>query len=153
MIRTRASRIIECPLAEVFAYMTDLAKLPQWLEGVREARHVSGDPNTVGSRVAHVNEFMGQTFESTFEVIRWEENRSLVFKVLSGPLRGESYETFTALGGSRTEVEIRVEGAVVAAFAGASWLAGRYAQRQLDKSLDNVKRLLENAARNDEVSR
>lgn len=147
MIEARAARTIERPLGEVFAYMTDLERLPDWLEGVKEARVLEGDPNAVGGRVAHVNDFMGQTFESTFEVIRWEPNKSLVFKVLSGPLRGESHETFTALGGSRTEVEIRVEGNVVAMFKGASWLAGRYAQRQLEKSLDKVKRRLESSAR------
>lgn len=143
MIKVRATRIIERPVEKVFEYMTDLGHLPEWLEGVKEARELEGNPCSVGGRVAHVNEFMGQTFESTFEVIRWETNHSLVFKVLSGPLRGESRQTFTSLGSRRTEVEITVDGHAVAMFSGASWLAGRVAQRQLDKSLDNVKRILE----------
>jgi uncharacterized membrane protein len=143
VIDVRASRDISRPLHEVFEYMAELDTLPMWLDGVKEARALTPDPRSPGALIEHVNEFMGQTFESRFEVVDWKDGECMIFKVLSGPLRGESRETFEALDERTTRVEIRVVGDVVGLFKAGRWLAGRAAQSQLDRSLDNVKALLE----------
>lgn len=143
MIDVRASREIARPLPEVFEYMADLGTLPLWLDGVKEAKSLSGDPREPGALICHTNEFMGQTFESRFEVVDWTDNECMVFRVLSGPLRGESRETFEAIDDETTRVEISVVGDVVGLFKAGRWIAGRAAQAQLDRSLDNVKEILE----------
>jgi uncharacterized membrane protein len=143
VIDVRAFREIARPLPEVFEYMADLDKLPLWLDGVKEAKSLEGNPREVGALIAHVNEFMGQTFESRFEVIDWQDNSCMIFRVLSGPLRGESRETFEAIDDETTQVSIEVVGDVVGLFKAGRWIAGRAAQAQLDRSLDNLKDLLE----------
>jgi len=143
VIDVRSSREITRALPEVFEFMADLDKLPLWLDGVKEAKSISGDPREVGALIAHENEFMGQTFESRFEVLDWQDNSCMIFRVLSGPLRGESRETFEAIDGQTTRVEIQVVGDVVGLFKAGRWIAGRAAQVQLDRSLDNLKELLE----------
>lgn len=145
MIDVRSSREIARPLSEVFAFMADLDKLPLWLDGVKEAKSLSGDPREPGALICHTNEFMGQAFESRFEVVDWKDNQCMVFRVLSGPLRGESREIFEAIDEETTFVEISVVGDVVGLFKAGRWIAGRAAQAQLDRSLDNLKALLEGA--------
>lgn len=130
------------PLSEVFEFMADLDKLPLWLDGCRRAWSPSGDPRRVGARVIHEDEFMGQTFEAHFDVVEWEDNSKMVFEAVSGPFRGRSEETFEAEGES-TRVQIRVTGEPAGFLKTVGWLAGRRAQRQIDSSLDNLKRLLE----------
>jgi uncharacterized protein YndB with AHSA1/START domain len=142
MIDVRAERLIERPLEEVFDFMGDLEQLPSWLEGCRKAWSVSGDPRVVGSRVAHEDEFMGKTFETQFDVVGWESNERMVFEAISGPMRGRSEETFWAEGDS-TLVEIHVTGTLSGPLKAAEFIARRAAQLQLDRSLDNLKKLLE----------
>lgn len=143
MIDVSSSREIGRPLGEVFEYMASLESLPEWLDGVTEAKALTENPREVGALIAHQNEFMGQTFESRFEVVDWQDNSCMIFRVLSGPLRGESRETFEAIDDDTTRVEIQVVGDVVGLFKAGRWIAGRAAQSQLDRSLDNVKALLE----------
>jgi uncharacterized membrane protein len=143
MIEVGASLHIDRPVEEVFSFITDLDTLPTWLEGVKEARSLSPDPTTPGARVAHVNEFMGQTFETTFEVLEWDEGSCAVFKVLSGPIRGESHQNFDELPDGGTRVSIRVTGDGTGFLKLGNFIAKRAAQRQLDRSLRNAKKILE----------
>jgi carbon monoxide dehydrogenase subunit G len=139
----RGSIDIARPRPEVFAFMTDLSELPRWLDGVREARPLSPDPTAVGSQVCHTNVFMGQTFQSVFEVLEWRQDEYTVFKVISGPLRGESRQRFDTLDGTGTRVTINVTGGGAGPLKLGNFLAKRAAQRQIDRSLVNVKALLE----------
>ena len=143
MINVSASTEISRPVDEVFSFMTDLRTLPQWLEGVREARALTADPKAVGARVAHVNEFMGQTFESTFETLEWQPCRSTVFRVLTGPLRGESRQRFEPLTDDRSRVSIEVTGDGTGVLKLCNFIAKRAAQRQVNRSLERAKELLE----------
>ena len=147
MIKVRGSIEIARPVEEVFAYMTDLDELPRWLDGVREARPLSPDTKAIGSQVCHTNEFMGTTFQSVFEVLEWEDNKSTVFKVISGPLRGQSTQRFEPLGPKSTRVTIEVDGDGTGPLKLGNFIAKRAAQRQVDRSLDNVKELLESPQR------
>lgn len=142
MIDVRSERFIDRPLEEVFELMGDLEQLPSWLEGCRRAWPVSGDPRSAGSRVAHEDEFMGQRFETEFDVVEWKPNELMVFEAVSGPMRGRSEEAFYEEAGG-TVVEIHVTGNLSGPLKAANWIAQRAAQRQLDKSLDNLKKLLE----------
>ena len=146
MINVQASIEIERPVEEVFAFMTDLEHLPSWLEGVKEARSLSADPTAPGARVTHVNEYLGQAFESTFEVLEWHDNSCTVFKVLSGPLRGESKQTFERLSDDATLVTIEVTGDGTGPLKVGNFLAKRAAQSRVDQSLSNAKELLEEGA-------
>jgi uncharacterized membrane protein len=143
MINVKGSVDIARPLDEVFAYMTRLDELPRWLDGVREARLLSPDPTAIGSRVCHTNEFMGKSFESVFEVAEWRDKERTVFKVISGPLRGKSTQRFEPIGAAATRVTIEVDGDGTGPLKLGNFIAKRAAQRQVDRSLENVKALLE----------
>lgn len=144
-MEVKAERLIERPLDEVFEFMADLDKLPQWLDGCKKAWSPSGDARQVGSRVVHEDEFMGRSFEAHFDVVEWEHNRRMVFEAVSGPFRGLSEEDFVA-DGDDTLVTIRVTGEPAGWLKAVGWMASRQAQVQLDRSLDNVKAVLEEGA-------
>ena len=126
--------------------MTRLDELPRWLDGVKEAKPLSPDPTAIGSQVCHTNEFMGATFESVFEVREWRDNECTVFEVISGPLRGQSTQRFEALGPDSTQVTIEVDGDGTGPLKLGNFIAKRAAQRQVDRSLENVKELLESSS-------
>lgn len=142
MVDVRGERLIDRPLPEVFEFMADLDKLPLWLDGCKKAWSPDGEARSVGAEVVHEDEVMGQTFEARFTVVEWEHHRRMVFEATSGPFRGLSEEDFLDEGDA-TRVAIRVTGEPTGFLKAAGFMAGRMAKAQLDRSLDNLKRVLE----------
>jgi carbon monoxide dehydrogenase subunit G len=144
MIEVRATELIDAPVDEAFAILTRVETLPEWLVGCREAWALSDDPYRVGGKVAHIDEVMGQSFEAHYEVVVWEPGERVVFKTLSGPFEGTSEESFLSEGDG-TRVEVVIKGELRGALRFGEWAARRVAQQQLDESLQNAARLMEEA--------
>ena len=142
MIDQSASEYIDRPVEDVFGFVSDLDALPRWLEGCKKAWSLSDDPTAVGARVAHLDEFMGKQFEAHFEVVEWVPNEKRVFEAISGPFRGRSEENFYEEDGG-TLIETRVRGNPVGALGLGSWIVGRTIKGQLERSLANLKEVLE----------
>jgi uncharacterized protein YndB with AHSA1/START domain len=133
---------IERPVEEVFAYMSKLDNVPEWLDGCKKVWELEGDSEAVGGKVAHLDEFMGREFEAHFEVLEWEPNKRMVFEAISGPFRGTSEETLEDQGDT-TIVTIRIKGDPAGFLKVLSFGAKRMAQQQIERSLDNLKEILE----------
>jgi len=147
VIQVSASEIIDAPVADVFHRMSRLETLPEWLVGCEKAWAVSDDPYRVGGRVSHIDSVMGQTFEAHYEVIEWEPNACFVFQTLSGgPFEGTSTMRFTPEGDESTRIEISISGRLKGAMSLGDWAARKVAQRQLSESVQNAKRLIEEAS-------
>ena len=143
MIEERASVAIDAPVEIVFEAMSRVESLPEWLVGCCEAWPVSDDPYRVGGRVGHIDEVMGQRFEAHYEVVEWEPGKRMLFKTVSGsPFKGTSEQSFETAG-EGTRVEIVVRGELRGAFRFGEWAARRVAKTQLEKSVANAKRMIE----------
>ncbi len=134
--------VIDRPIEEVFDFMSKLENVPLWLDGCKKVWVLEGDPEAVGGKVAHLDEFMGREFEAHFDVVEWEPNRRMVFEAVSGPFRGTSEELLEEDGGA-TLVTIRVKGDPSGFLKVLSFGAKRMAQQQIDRSLANLKGILE----------
>ena len=142
MIDVQGERLIARPCAEVFEFMADLDNLPSWLDGCKRAWSPDGEARRVGARVMHEDEFMGRRFEARFNVVEWEPDKRMVFEAVAGPFRGLSEEDFYDEGGA-TRVVIRVTGEPAGFLKVMGFMAGREAKAQLERSLDNLQRVLE----------
>src|SRR6266702_11904 len=79
MVKFETATHINRPLAEVFKYMADPTKLPEWNSIVEEAT-ASETPIRVGTTVQQRARFLGRKIESIFEVIELEPNKRFVQK-------------------------------------------------------------------------
>ncbi len=79
MVKFEISAHINRPLAEVFKYMADPTKLPEWNSIVEEAT-ASETPMRVGTRVQQRARFLGRKIEWTLEVTEHELNKRFVQK-------------------------------------------------------------------------
>jgi uncharacterized protein YndB with AHSA1/START domain len=78
---------IDRPVADVFAYVTDLSNEPAWHTDLLEARRVSEGPAGIGTRYeVRFKPFMGNS-EGTEEVIGFEPNRLQVVRGEVGTMR------------------------------------------------------------------
>lgn len=145
-IEASGSIQIDRPLHEVFALLTDLERLPEWLVGVCEAFPVEGPPDQVGSVVGHKNAMLGRTFESRYEVTVWEPNSRIASRAVKGPFSGTSEERFEETA-SGTLFSAKVSGNLKGPFKALDRAARRVAKKQLDTSLQSAKWLAESRSK------
>ena len=101
-MRTEHTVLIDRPPAEVFAYLTDVAKLPEWQSSASEAS-VEGEMR-LGAHVREVRTLLGRRGESTLEVTEYEPPRKFSLRVVSGPLPYEVQHTLLdENGGTRLD--------------------------------------------------
>jgi uncharacterized membrane protein len=130
---------IDRPVADVFAYVSDVRNLPTWQESADAAEWIDE-----GKRFSERRSFLGRTAKLELEVTAREENRFDVRSV-SGPVRFEIRHSF-AEAGNGTRLSVTAE----AKLGGALRLAGRMAQgqaeRQFHSDLERLKKILETDA-------
>jgi uncharacterized membrane protein len=139
-MQVERSIVVERPLDEVFAFVTDLANLPAWQPEVVEIR--CDGPIEIGARFTEVRTFLGKRFESTLEVTELDPPSRFAMRVVRGPVPIGVRHTFEPEG-SVTRVRIHGEGDEKRLRGLAAALVGRQAARRLERDLARLKAVLE----------
>lgn len=84
MIREEESIVIRRPIEEVFAFVADQTKAPQWQSGLLEVRRTTNGPLGIGTKHTAVRKFMGRRLEATNEYVVFEPNKEVTFKGTAG---------------------------------------------------------------------
>jgi uncharacterized protein YndB with AHSA1/START domain len=142
MIRFAFKESVDRPAEEVFAYLTDPDKLPEWQSMVSESRQDSPGPMDVGTRVTNVRNFLGRRIESQAEVTALEPSRRFDLRVVSGPVPFRISHTLESSEGTTT-INVEAEGEPGGFFKLAEPLVGRQAERQFKNDYATLKDLLE----------
>lgn len=142
MIREEHEIVVNRPVSEVFAYVTDVSNLAEWQGGVVEARQVSEGPVGVGTRFTEVRKFLGRRIESALEVTEHEPDRRFSLNVASGPVPFEVRHTFEAIDGG-TRIRVEGEGEPGGFFKMAEPLVARQAKRTFEHDFATLKDILE----------
>lgn len=141
MVKIEASGEIKRPLEEVFAYLTDPSKLPEWNSLVLEAKTEQPGPVRVGSKIRTVAKFLGRHIDSMAEVTELVPNKKFVQKATS-PFPIEITNSVEQMaGGTKVTVQAAIEPGGF--FKLAEPVLGRIAKKQMEAQLDTMKELLE----------
>jgi uncharacterized membrane protein len=129
---------------DVFAYITDISRHPEWQEGLVSATLESAGPVRVGSRVVHRRKLGLTTVATTSEITAFNPPEVVGFRGVDGPIRAEGSQRVERVGdGSRVsfEMEMRGHGLGVLMLP----MARRQASSQVAESHEKLKRILESA--------
>ncbi|HEX2110416.1 MAG TPA: SRPBCC family protein [Gaiellaceae bacterium] len=135
--------VIGRPAQEVFAYVSDLARHPEWQDKLLDATVEGEDPIRVGTRVKQTRRVGRGTRTFTLEVTEHDPPNRLAFQGIDGPVRPQGKITFEPLDGERTRYSAQLDfdghglGVLLAP------LVRRDARRQLPESLQRLKQRLE----------
>ena len=140
MITVEHTVEIDRPIDEVFAYLTDLERLPEWQASVSEVQ-VDG-PVEPGSRFRDVREFMGRRAASTLEVTELEPPRRFSLRVAEGPIRYEIDHRLEERG-QRTSVTFSGRGDTARVPRLMRGMVERAVRRQLASDAESLKQALE----------
>ena len=117
---------------EVFAYLTDVANLPEWQSGVKSAAIEDG-------KIVETRSFLGKEMRTTLEIVASESPRLFTLKALDGPVRFTvTHELEPAARGTRLTVVAEGD---VPGFA--SGIVAQQAKRQFSKDFARLKEILE----------
>ncbi len=141
-IREELSVVIERPVEEVFAFVTDPENEPLWQSTSLETERTSGGPVGVGSTFRNTSKFLGHRVESAYEVTEMETPRKQCVKIVSGPIPGSGCYLFEpAEDGTRFTQKFDAE--VGGFFRLAEPLVARAIRRQFDADMATLKDVLE----------
>src|SRR5215217_6875783 len=123
MIKIEHSVVVDRPVEDVFAYATDVSKVPEWQTSALEAR-VDG-PMQAGATGAIVRKFLGRRIEST-----------------SGPVQFHVHQTYESEGAG-ARINIVMEGQPGGFFRLAEPLVERAIRREMEANFATLKDILE----------
>jgi len=142
MAKLEQSVVINRPIEEVFAFVSDFEKSPQWMSELVEAKQTSEGPVGVGTTYTAVANPLGRRAESTQEVVEYELNRKFAYKSTSGPVASKDNYTFESVAGG-TKVTRAIEAEMGGFFKLAEPLVVRMMRRQFETNFAILKDLLE----------
>jgi uncharacterized protein YndB with AHSA1/START domain len=140
VVKVEHSVEIERPAEEVFAWLTDLGRLPEWQASVIESR--AEGPLGEGSRIRERRRLLGHEAETELEVETFEPGRRLALSTLRGPIDLSVDHVLEEVDG-RTTLHVTAEARPggVLRFAGPA-MAAR-ARHELRRDFGRLKELLE----------
>ncbi|MBA3383240.1 MAG: SRPBCC family protein [Actinobacteria bacterium] len=140
MIEVEHTVEIDRPAEEVFEYLTDVSRLPEWQSSAVSAE-LDGALRK-GARVREARTFMGRRAASTLEVTEYEPPRRFSLRVVEGPIRYSVEHALEALDG-RTRVTFVGRGETRGVPRLMQGAVRRAVERQFVKDLEALKRTLE----------
>jgi uncharacterized membrane protein len=138
------SIVIDRPISEVFAFVTDQRNTPRWQAGLVEVQPLTDGAPRVGTRHAFVRSFLGRRLEAINEYVAYETDKLVTFKTITGPEVEASY-LFEPDAGS-TRLTSRVALRAAGPFAGlVQPIMAAGLRREMKAALPALKALLEAA--------
>jgi uncharacterized membrane protein len=103
------SREIFCPLEDVFAYVSDLTRAPEWWPNLSEVRRLDGDgPIGVGTRFSFTYNMFGRHFPGEATLTEFVPNERGVLEA-HGQIHAVIKNDYRATAKSRTRVTVIIE--------------------------------------------
>lgn len=142
MFSVEQSVVINRPVGEVFAYVSDVERWDEWAAEIVEAKKTSEGPVGAGTTFSAVIKMLGRRMENEHEVTEYEPNSRFGIRVTSGPVSGEGGLSFESVNPG-TKVTMAIEAETGGFFKLAEPLVARQANRQYETNLATMKDLLE----------
>jgi uncharacterized protein YndB with AHSA1/START domain len=141
MIKEERTVVIDRPIEEVFAYVTDQTNTPNWQASLVDVQRTTPGPIGVGTKHTFVRNFMGRRMEADNEYVAFEPDRLVTFRTTSGPPLVASYLFEAVPDGTRLTSRVELQGAGL--FGLLEPVIGASLRREMKAALPALKALLE----------
>ena len=136
------------PPGEVFAYVADPSRLPEWQESVVSARVEGGGPPAEGSKATTIRRIGPREQTMTMEMTSISPPTNWAIRGIDGPVRGIVNGTVESVDDgprSRVTIELDFEGHGLGKLL-VPLVVRRQAQKELPNNLQILKERLESGA-------
>jgi len=133
---------IDRPVGEVFDYLTDVSRLPEW-QASAETAELEGTL-AEGARIREVRTFLGRRAASTLEVTEYDPPSRFSLHVVEGPIEYAVEHALEAVD-DRTRITFVGRGETRRVPRLMHGAVRRAVERQFVKDLETLKRTLESS--------
>lgn len=144
-MRLESAVEIDRPADEVFAVVSDFSRNPEWQGGMKSAQWTTEPPLRVGSTYEQVARFLGRDVVTTFEVVGYEEGRSVTIESRQSSFPITVTRAVESLGPDRSRVSAVITGRPGRFFRLFGPLLRMMAERSVRQDYQRLRRLLESA--------
>ena len=141
-VEVETSIVVNRPLEEVFAFISDFENENQWSSAVSSAKYLEGGPGKVGSTVRFVANFLSRDIESISKTRSHEPNHKIDFELIKGTVTGKGWRKVEAVGNA-TQVTQRFNFEFGGLFRAVKFILKPTLQKQLDGDFKKLKAVLE----------
>ena len=142
-MRLSATREIERPAEDVFAFFADASNNPRWQKGQVSCEWVTPPPVEVGSIYQQEARFLGRRVLTRFEVVEYIPGRVIAINSVESSFPIRVRRTVEPLGSSRSRVTTDIKGDPGGFFRIVGPMLGWLAQHSVDADYDRLKQLLD----------
>jgi len=144
MTRHTASIVIDRSAVEVFYFMDDIAREPEWQPGLRVAEQDPPGPSKVGTRKRYVSRAFGREIANTYVVTEIDPGRRIVTETTPDSAIEARYEIVIEPEGISSRVLLTMDASPKGALklTPARVLQKTY-EKELRESLHRLKELIE----------
>jgi uncharacterized membrane protein len=128
---------IDRPVADVFAYVTNVDNVPEWQESA-----VSAEWLEEGRRFRERRRFMGREADVELEITTLDRDRRFDVQAVTAPVKFEIRHSFEAVDG-RTLLRVHAEAKLGGALRFAGAMAKKQAEAQFRRDFERLKDVLE----------
>jgi uncharacterized membrane protein len=141
MLKIESTTVINRPVEEVFAVLSNVENNPKWSSAFLEVNKTSEGPIGVGTTWRGVGKFLGKQIEVELEETEYEPNRKSAQKS-TVPFPANQQMTFENVDGG-TRLNVKFEADPIGFFKLAEPLLASMAKRNIEGELANLKDLME----------
>ena len=146
MISFELGILIDRPVEDVFAFISNPMNLPKWQSMVAKVEPVSSGPVGVGSKFKLNTEVMGRKMEGVLEITDFDPSEKFGFKNVAGPVKVNALASFKTVG-TATRLNLTGQGEPGGMFKLAEGVLAKQVKGQMEDNLKRLKSVLESGAK------
>src|SRR5215211_1456708 len=145
MINLDLGTLIDRPVKDVFAFVSDLNNMSKWNSAVVSLQQVTPGDVGVGTKFKSVGEMMGRRIEGEVQVTSYEPDTKTGFQMNAGPMQINVTISFKPVG-TGSKVSLNAEGNPAGVFKLAEGMMQGRIKSMMEENLARLKSVLEKGA-------
>jgi len=142
MINLDLGTLIDKPVKDVFAFITNPANMAKWNSAVVSMEQITPGAVGLGTKFKNVGEMMGRRIEGQMEVVAFEPDSKYGFQMNAGPMQINVTITFKTVG-TGTKLSLNAQGNPAGVFKLAEPVMQGRVKSMMEENLARLKSVLE----------
>jgi carbon monoxide dehydrogenase subunit G len=142
MINLDLSTLIDRPVKDVFAFVTNPNNMAKWNSAVVSMQQITPGAVGMGTKFKSVGEMMGRRIEGEMQVVAFEPDAKYGFQMNAGPVQMNVTLTFKTVG-TGTKLSLNAQGNPGGLFKLAEGVMTGRIKSMMEENLARLKSVLE----------
>ena len=142
MINLDLGTLIDKPVKDVFAFVTNPNNMSKWNSAVISMQQITPGAVGMGTKFKNVGEMLGRRIEGEMQVVAFEPDTKYGFQMNAGPMQVNVVLSFKTVG-TGTKINLNAQGNPAGVFKLAEGVMQGRVKSMMEENLARLKSVLE----------